>query len=148
MASQSFKSGLKRSALTVALGLCFAGGVHAQSTTGTMVGSATPGDTITVQSETGFTRTVSVGSDGRYAIANLPVGQYTVTAKHGDAVTGTKQALLRVGAGTDVSFASTATSSSGPGTRTTRSVCRLLCSPRVSSVLIAAFWSMSTRRRP
>jgi len=113
MASQSFKSGLKRSALTVALGLCFAGGVHAQSTTGTMVGSATPGDTITVQSETGFTRTVAVGSDGRYAIANLPVGQYTVTAKHGDAVTGTKQALLRVGAGTDVSFASAAGSSSG-----------------------------------
>src|SRR4249919_3772577 len=70
MASQSYKSGLKRSALTVALGLCFAGGVHAQSTTGSVYGTATPGDTVTVVSESGFARTVAVDSTGHYNISN------------------------------------------------------------------------------
>ncbi|MBS0200581.1 MAG: TonB-dependent receptor [Proteobacteria bacterium] len=107
MASNS----IKRSALAVALGLCFAGSVHAQSTTGTLAGTASAGDTITVVSETGFTRTVAVGKDGKYALANLPVGNYSVTDKKGDAVVGTKNALVRVGAAIDVSFAATTTSS-------------------------------------
>ena len=45
MASKNFATGLKRSALTVALGMCFAGGVQAQSTSGAIYGKAndTPG---------------------------------------------------------------------------------------------------------
>ena len=38
MASNYFAKGLKRSALTVALGMCFVGGVQAQSTTGSIYG--------------------------------------------------------------------------------------------------------------
>lgn len=101
MASNS----IKRSALTVALGLCFAGAVHAQSTTGTVYGNAAPGETITLVSETGFARTVAVDSAGRYSAGNLPVGSYTVTAKKGDQVVGTKQVLVKVSSGTEASFA-------------------------------------------
>lgn len=111
MASNPIRSGFKRSALTVALGLCFAGSVHAQSTTGTLSGTASAGDTITVVSDTGFSRTVTVGKDGKFALVNLPVGNYTVTDKKGDAVVGTQNALVRVGASVGVSFAATTTSS-------------------------------------
>ena len=49
MASNYIAKGLKRSALTVALGLCFVGGVQAQTNTGGAInGSATAGDTITI----------------------------------------------------------------------------------------------------
>lgn len=116
MASNSIRSGFKRSALTVALGLCFAGAVHAQSTTGSVTGTAAAGDTITVVSETGFSRTVAVGKDGKYALPNLPVGNYTVTDKKGDAVVGTRDALVRVGAAVDVSFAASTATSSGDNT--------------------------------
>ncbi len=105
MASISIKSGFKRSALTVALGLCFAGAVHAQSTTGSVYGNAAPGETITLVSETGFARTVTADSSGRYNAGNLPVGNYTVTAKKGDEVVGTKQILVKVSSGTEASFA-------------------------------------------
>ncbi|MFN7184136.1 MAG: TonB-dependent receptor domain-containing protein [Thermomonas haemolytica] len=80
MASNYLAKGLKRSALTVALGLCFAGGVQAQSTTGGINGSAPAGSTVTVTNNSGFTRTVSVDANGRYNINNLPVGTYTVTS--------------------------------------------------------------------
>ena len=51
MASNYLAKGLKRSALTVALGLCFVGGVQAQTNTaGAVVGRAVAGDTITVTS--------------------------------------------------------------------------------------------------
>jgi len=80
MASNYLSKGLKRSALAVALGLCFAGGVQAQSTTGSINGSAPAGSTVTVTNNSGFTRTVSVDANGRYSISNLPVGTYTVTS--------------------------------------------------------------------
>ena len=105
MASNPIRSGFKRSALTVALGLCFAGTVHAQSTTGTVYGNAAPGETITLVSETGFARTLAVDSSGRYNASNLPVGNYTVTARKGDQVIGTKQVLVKVSSGTEASFA-------------------------------------------
>ena len=80
MASNTIKSGFKRSALTVALGLCFAGAVHAQSTTGNITGTTTAGSTVTVTNDTGFTRTVTADSQGRFNIGALPVGNYSVTS--------------------------------------------------------------------
>jgi hypothetical protein len=81
MASKYLSKGLKRSALTVALGLCFVGGVQAQTNTaGAVVGQASSGDTITVSNPaTGFSRTITVGADGTYRFSSLPIGQYTVT---------------------------------------------------------------------
>ena len=81
MASKYLAQGLKRSALTVALGLCFVGGVQAQTNTaGAVTGQAASGDTITVANPTtGFSRTITVGADGTYRFSQLPVGQYTVS---------------------------------------------------------------------
>ena len=103
MASNYLAKGLKRSALTIALGLCFAGGVHAQSTTGSIYGNASNGATVTVKNESGLSRTVTVDASGRYNIGSLPVGNYTVTVESGGQVVGTRTVTVRAGAGADAS---------------------------------------------
>ena len=46
-------------------------------------GAAVPGATVTVrQTDTGFTRTLVTGADGRYAAPSVPVGPYSVSAAH------------------------------------------------------------------
>ena len=49
MASKQLAKGLKRSALTVALGLCFAGGVQAQSSVGSIFGDTASNTTVTIE---------------------------------------------------------------------------------------------------
>ncbi|MEO5963382.1 MAG: TonB-dependent receptor, partial [Thermomonas sp.] len=89
MASNNFGKSLKRSALTVALGLCFAGAVQAQTNTaGAVTGRAAAGDTITItNTNTGFNRTISVDSTGSYRFSQLPTGQYQVSRNGGAART-------------------------------------------------------------
>jgi len=99
MASNYLAKGLKRSALTLALGLCFAGGVQAQSTTGGIYGTVPAGSSVTVTSNSGFSRTVTADANGRYNINNLPVGSYTVTS--GD---NKREITVTVGSGSNVSF--------------------------------------------
>ncbi|WP_226663678.1 TonB-dependent receptor [Microbulbifer aggregans] len=98
------KSKFVRSALSVALGMCIAGGVYAQSTTGSIYGNAPEGATVVIKSKSGFTRTVTVDESGRYNIGSLPVGDYVVTAKQGDETVGMRNVPVLVGAGSDVSF--------------------------------------------
>ena len=65
-------------------------GAHAQVVGATLsgtvrdaTGAALSGATVTVrQQETGATRTLTTGADGRYAAPSVPVGDYTVTASH------------------------------------------------------------------
>lgn len=104
MASKQLVNGLKRSALTAALGLCFVGGVQAQTNTaGAVTGQAASGDTITVSNPaTGFSRTITVGADGSYRFSQLPIGQYTVTRNGGNARTVT----VNVGTAANVNFVS------------------------------------------
>ncbi len=46
-------------------------------------GAAVPGATVTVrQTDTGFTRSLVTGADGRYAAPSVPVGPYSVSATH------------------------------------------------------------------
>ena len=104
MASKNLAKGLKRSVLTVALGLCFVGGVQAQSTTGSIYGTAGTGATVTVENQSGLTRTVSSDASGRYTIGTLPVGNYTVTVQRDGAVIGTRTVTVRAGAGADASL--------------------------------------------
>lgn len=103
MASNFFAKSLKRSALTVALGLCFAGTVQAQSTTGGISGSAPAGSTVTVSNNSGFSRTYTADSSGRYNATNLPIGNYTVTS--GDS---RREVVVTVGGSANVSFAGAA----------------------------------------
>ncbi|MBV6670276.1 TonB-dependent receptor [Xanthomonas euvesicatoria pv. alangii] len=116
MSNQFRRQVLKRTALAVVLGACLTNGaVYAQSTTGSIYGSAPSeaGSTIVVQSDTGLSRTITVDANGRYNLGSLPVGAYTVTLKRGDQVVDTrKNVQLRVGSGTEVSFAGTAASGS------------------------------------
>lgn len=120
MSNQFRRQVLKRTALAVVLGACLANGaVYAQSTTGSIYGSAPSeaGSTIVVQSDTGLSRTITVDANGRYNLGSLPVGAYTVTLKRGDQVVDTrKNVQLRVGSGTEVSFADAGRSSTADAT--------------------------------
>ena len=104
MASNYLAKGLKRSALTVALGLCFVGGVQAQTNTaGAVTGRATAGDTITIaNSATGFSRTITVDSSGSYRFSQLPTGQYQIS-RNG---TAPRNVTVNVGSSANVDFAS------------------------------------------
>lgn len=104
MASNYLAKGLKRSTLTVALGLCFAGAVQAQSTTGNITGTVPAGSTVTISNNSGLSRTVTADANGRYVANQLPVGQYTV--KSGS---DTRTIVVTVGSSANVSFGGDAT---------------------------------------
>jgi len=111
MSKSRFTRGVqpRRNALVIALAVGLAGvaGVaSAQSTTGTIFGQAAPGDTVTVTSSaTGLSRDVQVDSSGRYSVANLPVGTYSVTLKKdGTAVSTRDKVTLSPGSGSAVNF--------------------------------------------
>jgi len=82
MASKIISKGLKRTALSVALGMCFAGSALAQSnSTGNIEGNTKAGATVVIENAaTGFRREVTADADGHYAARNLPIGNYKVTA--------------------------------------------------------------------
>ena len=79
--TKNMRRALTRNALVLAMGVCFAGAVHAQSTTGNVFGSAPAGTTVTVKNASGFSRTATADANGRYTINTLPVGKYTVTVE-------------------------------------------------------------------
>ena len=84
--ASNFSKGLKRSALAVALGLCFVGGVQAQSTSGDIAGNvpAASGGKVTVTSATtGVVREYPVDANGRFRIPSLPIGQYDLKLSDG-----------------------------------------------------------------
>ncbi|MDQ1120096.1 outer membrane receptor protein involved in Fe transport [Pseudoxanthomonas sp. SORGH_AS 997] len=113
---QHMKRILRRSALALALTLA-AGSTYAQSTTGRIFGTvqgAETGDTVLVQSGSGFSREVPV-EGGRYALGSLPLGSYTVTLKHAGQTVDTRENVsILVGAGTEVGL-----SAGGGGSATT-----------------------------
>src|SRR5690349_11142114 len=106
MANQAIARRFKRSTLAAALGLCFIGGVQAQTNTaGAVGGQAAAGDNITIANPaTGFSRTITVGSDGTYRFAQLPIGQYTVTRNGGTP----RNVTVNVGTSANVDFVSSA----------------------------------------
>lgn len=97
----------RRTALALALGFGLTGLAYGQSTVGSLFGQApaAEGETVMVTGPTGLSREVPVDSNGRYRIANLPVGTYQVfLKKDGAVVDSRKNVTLTVGAGTSVSF--------------------------------------------
>lgn len=101
MASKQLAKGLKRSALTVALGLCFAGGVQAQSSVGSIFGDTASNTTVTIENvDTGVSREITSDAEGRFSFSQLAPGRYRVTSGGT-----TKEVQVRVGTGSPVSFA-------------------------------------------
>lgn len=113
MKKPSIRNAARRSALSLALGMCLASGAHAQSNTaGSIFGSGVePGTTITVEStDTGLRRQVVADGSGRFSLSSLPVGRYRVTAARGGEVVGTRSDVsVVIGGGAEVSFAAGAT---------------------------------------
>lgn len=108
MSNQKRPRALKRTALALLLGSCLSQGmVHAQNTTAGIYGTAPAGDTVTVESDSGLTRTIPVDASGRYSIGSLPLGTtYTITLKKDGQVVDVRKGIgLRVGSSTEVSFA-------------------------------------------
>src|SRR5207344_719308 len=81
MASKIINVGLKRTALSLALGMCFAGSVLAQSNSaGAIAGTTTAGATVTIENPaTGFKREVTADANGNYRVGSLQTGAYKVT---------------------------------------------------------------------
>lgn len=103
----NLRHNLARSVLALAIGtaaITSAPVVFAQSTTGSIYGSAPAGSTVVIKNNSGFTRTITVDDSGRYNIGSLPVGEYVVTAKQGDETVGTRNVPVLIGAGSDASF--------------------------------------------
>ncbi|MFT4247740.1 MAG: TonB-dependent receptor [Pseudomonas sp.] len=109
MSHTQYRHTFKRTALAVILATCIAqGAVQAQSTTGSIYGTAPaePGLSVVITSQTGLSRTITVDGNGRYNLSSLPVGTYNVELHRGGEVLDKREnVLLRVGSGTEVSFA-------------------------------------------
>lgn len=100
MASKSFSKGLKRSALTVALGLCFAGGVSAQSSVGSIFGDTTAGASVTIENlGSGTSRQINSDSTGHFTFTQLSPGRYRVTSGGVS-----REVQVKVGTGTQVTL--------------------------------------------
>ena len=99
----------KRTALAVVLSASLAQvTAYAQSTTGSLYGTAPAeaGLSIVVTSQTGLSRTIAIDNSGHYNLGSLPIGTYNVELHRGDKVVDKREnVLLRVGSGTEVSFA-------------------------------------------
>lgn len=93
---------VSKTVLAIGLALGVAGGVNAQSNTaGAIAGRANAGDTITITNpNTGFSRTITVGTDGTYRFSALPTGQYTVTSSAG----GSRNVTVNVGVAANADF--------------------------------------------
>lgn len=118
MPTPTLNRALRRSALTLALGLCFASPVYAQSnTSGAVFGQVGAGETITIENtSTGFRRQVTASTDGSYRASALPIGTYRVSVARSDGTTDVREnVIVNVGTGTDVNFAGAA----APGDATT-----------------------------
>lgn len=91
------KRTLRKAALSFAMGLglsMLAVGSAQAATDGTIVGSAPAGSTVTVSNpETGFTRVIEVGEDGKYRIPYLAVGKYQLSTSAGGATVPVKVTL-------------------------------------------------------
>ncbi len=82
---------LRKSVLSIAMGLCLSSFVAApalaQAVTGAVAGRAQAGTELTItNAATGQTRSAKVSADGSYRIAQLPPGQYRLSSGSGEPV--------------------------------------------------------------
>jgi hypothetical protein len=100
---------LKLSALAVAFAATFYGGsALAQSTVGDITGSAAyvQGETIQVQNlDSGVTREVTVGADGRFRASSLPIGHYQLNLIQNGQTVDSRKLSVVAGQTAQVNFA-------------------------------------------
>ena len=70
----------RRTAISVAVGMCLSSAVHAQSTEGTIVGKAKAGATVTLTTPEGSSREIKTDTNGSFTISKLPPGLYKLAA--------------------------------------------------------------------
>jgi hypothetical protein len=112
------KQAMQRTALSVALGMCFSTVAFAQQSTGSISGQAPAGSTLQITNpETGFSRSVTVGADESYRFSTLPTGTYTLTKQGADGTTEVREGVrVLVGSGSTVNFATSGGAASTLGT--------------------------------
>lgn len=110
--SKYLSRGVKRTALSIALGMCVVSGVvNAQSVTGSIFGNAgAGGGTVVIENmDTGAKITVTPDANGRFTASTLPTGRYKVTLeRNGGAVTQRENVRVIVGQGTEVGLSAAA----------------------------------------
>lgn len=107
MAKKNLTVIIRKTALSVALGACFAGAAHGQTnTSGAVFGEASSGEKITIENPgTGFRRDVTVATNGAYRVPALQPGLYRVTLTRADGTTVVRDNVqVNVGTGTSVNF--------------------------------------------
>lgn len=101
-------SGVALKGLVIAAAMAVASPVFAQATSGSLYGTTSSGATVIVKSsETGLTRTIEVGADGKFNVTTLPTGKYSVTMEGPDGTKINREVTVRAGIGTAVDFATT-----------------------------------------
>jgi len=91
---------VKRTAVAVAVGMCFASMAYAQNADGTIYGRTKPNEQVQVVStENGSTRTISADKNGGFSFSKLPPGQYKVTSGGK-----TRDVSVAIGSGSEVKF--------------------------------------------
>ena len=101
---------LRKTVLAHALTIAFTASVasvavtnvaYAQAQTGSITGNAAAGSTVTiVNKDIGYSRTVTVGADGKFQLSQLPGGQYALT-NNGE----TQSVVVSAGEGSTAVFA-------------------------------------------
>jgi hypothetical protein len=97
----AFKSIGLAIAMAVA-GLGFAGLASAQSTDGSITGTATEGETIVLRGDMGLTREIHIEKTGKFSVRHLPVGTYDVIRTDASGKTTAQVAVVLVGKATRV----------------------------------------------
>jgi hypothetical protein len=101
MKSNFLSKELKRSALAVALGMCFVSGVQAQSSVGSIFGDASANVPVAIENiDTGTSRQINSDASGHFTFSQLSPGRYRVTSG-----SVTREVQVKVGTGTQVSLA-------------------------------------------
>src|SRR5688572_15643032 len=93
----------RRTAISLAVGMCLSGVVYAQSADGNILGKAKGGAAVTLTAPGGATRQMTAGPDGSFTFSRLPAGNYRVTA---DGVT--REVIVAAGVDSRISLESPA----------------------------------------
>lgn len=95
---------VRRTAISVAVGLCFASLAYAQSADGSIFGRTTAKAVVTIESlDTGSKRSIQAEADGKFSLSKLSPGRYKVSTGGNE-----REVNVSIGSGTEVRFADVA----------------------------------------